>query len=155
MRYRTLLFTTPGLAMIMALAGCGTEQATDKPADQRTVSLQPTQADPSAPADRLTVAVKASAQAPAKTWTLTCDPAGGDHPRKDQACATLAQAQDPFKAPPEQQICTKIYGGPEIATVKGTWKGQPVDAKFTRTDGCELSRWTKLKPLFGDVPKVR
>ncbi|MGI5166210.1 SSI family serine proteinase inhibitor [Spirillospora sp. CA-253888] len=139
----------------MALAGCGTEQATGGAAEQPTVSVQPTRAAQPAQADRLTVKVKASEQAPAKTWTLTCDPVGGDHPRKDQACAALAQAQDPFKAPPAQQMCTKIYGGPEIATVRGTWRGRPVEAKFTRADGCELARWTKLKPLFGDVPKVR
>jgi Subtilisin inhibitor-like len=154
MRYRTLLFTAPGLAMIMALAGCGSEQASNKPADQppATSTVQPTG---SAPGATLTVQVKASGQAPAKTWTLRCEPAGGDHPKAQQACVTLAKAKDPFKPTPAGQMCTKIYGGPEVATVKGTWHNKPVNAKFTRGDGCELHRWGRVGPLFGDVPKVR
>ncbi|MFC5748861.1 SSI family serine proteinase inhibitor [Actinomadura rugatobispora] len=155
MRYRTLLFTTPGLAMILSLAACGSEQATSNPADQpsATTSVQPS-GSPEAK-NTLTVQVKASAQAPATTWTLSCDPAGGDHPKAQQACAALAKAKDPFKPTAPDQMCTKIYGGPEIATVKGTWHDKPIDAKFTRADGCELHRWTQVAPLLGDVPKVR
>ena len=37
--------------------------------------------------------------------------------------------------------CTQIFGGPEEATIKGTIRGEPVDATFTRTDGCEIARW--------------
>ncbi|MQY05218.1 SSI family serine proteinase inhibitor [Actinomadura macrotermitis] len=152
MRYRTLFLATPGLALILASAACGSERASTTP-DQKgsgSAAVQPTQA-----ADRLIVQVKASPQAPAQKWTLTCDPAGGDHPKKDAACAALAKSADPFKAPPKDRICTKIYGGPETATVTGTWKGRPVDASFGRADGCQLHRWTGLAPLFGDVPKVR
>ncbi|MDL4773572.1 MULTISPECIES: SSI family serine proteinase inhibitor [Thermomonosporaceae] len=154
MRYRTLLFTTPGLAMIMSLAACGDEQAAG-PADRpsATTSVRPSESP--AAENKLTVQVRASAEAPAKTWTLGCAPAGGDHPKADQACAVLAKAKAPFAAPPKNQMCTKIYGGPETATVKGTWQGKPVDAKFTRADGCELHRWSGLAPLFGGVPKVR
>jgi hypothetical protein len=149
---------TPGLAMIMSLAACGSEQASSgsgktSPTASGATSISP--ASGTGNNDKITVSVRASAKAPAKTWTLTCDPAGGDHPKADQACASLAKVKEPFKAPPKDQICTKIYGGPEVATVTGTWAGKPVDAKFTRTDGCELSRWSKLSPLFGDVPKVR
>jgi Subtilisin inhibitor-like len=155
MRYRTLLFTAPGLAMIVSLAGCGSEQASNQPAKQppATTSVRPS--DPAQGANTLTVSVKASAQAPAKTWTLNCDTAQGNHPKAKQACDTLTKARDPFKPTPPGQMCTKIYGGPEVATVKGTWRNQPVDAKFSRGDGCELHRWSKIAPLFGDVPKVR
>ncbi len=52
-------------------------------------------------------------------------------------------------------MCTKIYGGPAIATVKGTWQGKDIDTKFSRDDGCQLHRWTEVAPLFGDVPKIR
>ncbi|MFB4316504.1 SSI family serine proteinase inhibitor [Actinomadura sp. 21ATH] len=137
--------------MILSLAACGEEQAQSPSADKpsATTSVQPSGKD------SLTIEVKASAQAPAKKWTLTCDPAGGDHPKAEQACAALGKAQAPFQPVPANQMCTKIYGGPEIATVKGTWKNERVSAKFTRDDGCELNRWTKVAPLFGDVPKVR
>jgi hypothetical protein len=154
MRYRTLLFTAPGLALILSTAGCGSDQASNQPADQppATSTVQPSG---SARGDTLTVQVKASAQAPAKTWTLRCDPAGGDHPKAKQACAALAKTQDPFKPVPAGQMCTQIYGGPEQATVKGTWHDRPVNARFSRGDGCQLNRWSKIGPLFGDVPKVR
>lgn len=153
MRYRTLLLAAPGLAVLLFSAACGDEQTNGNPASEPsgTTSVQPS----ASPADSLTVNVKASEEAPAKTWTLTCDPVGGDHPKAAEACTTLTKTKDPFKPVPEGQMCTKIYGGPEIATVKGTWNGAAVDTTFTRKDGCELHRWTKVAPLFGDVPKVR
>ncbi|WP_242910830.1 SSI family serine proteinase inhibitor [Actinomadura terrae] len=153
MRYRTLLVTTPGLAMILSLAACGDEQSSGKPADQPSgaTSVQPS----TAPADHLTIQVRASAEAPAKTWTLNCAPPGGDHPKAGAACAELTKAKQPFKPVPKGQMCTQIYGGPEIATVRGTWQGQKIDTKFTRKDGCQLHRWTTVGALFGDVPKVR
>ncbi|WP_433331430.1 SSI family serine proteinase inhibitor [Spirillospora sp. CA-294931] len=153
MRYRTLIYTTSGLALVLSLAACGDEKSADGPAKNQPSST--TSVQPSGNADSLTVQVKASDQAPAKTWKLTCEPAGGDHPKAADACQTLTKAKNPFQPVPKDQMCTKIYGGPEIATVKGTWQGQPVDTKFTRADGCQLSRWSKVGPLFGDVPKVR
>lgn len=84
--------------------------------------------------------------------TLTCDPTGGNHPRAAEACATLAAAsqrgEDPFAAPPKDQICTFIYGGPQTASVAGTWKGATVSASFSRKDGCEISRWDAIEPVL-------
>ncbi len=40
--------------------------------------------------------------------------------------------------------CLQVYGGPETATITGTWRGVEVDATYRRTDGCEIARWTKL-----------
>ncbi|GAA4060470.1 SSI family serine proteinase inhibitor [Actinomadura miaoliensis] len=152
MRYRTLLFTTPALATLLSLSACGSEQAADSPRDTAsgTTTVQPTRS----PADQLTVEVRASAKATPKTWTLTCDPAGGDHPEAAKACAALSKAQDPFKPISPQQICTEIYGGPQEAKVKGTWRGRQVDTGFTRKNGCELHRWDQVAPLFGDTPKA-
>ncbi|MFC4908575.1 SSI family serine proteinase inhibitor [Actinomadura gamaensis] len=147
-----LLFTPAALALVFSAAACGSEHAgsgSSAPPPKDTVA-------PSASsANHLTVSYRASAQAPAKTWTLTCDPTGGDHPKAAQACASLAKTPDAFKPVPPDMMCTKIYGGPEIATVKGTWHGRPVDTEFTRVDGCQLARWHKVAPLFGDVPPVR
>ncbi|QKW32752.1 hypothetical protein HUT06_00810 [Actinomadura sp. NAK00032] len=153
MRYRTLLFAAPGVAMLLTLAACGDEQANGNPAAEPSgaTSVQPS----GTPADTLTITVKASAEAPAKTWTLTCDPPGGTHPKAADACAALTKAKEPFKPVPKDQMCTKIYGGPEIATVKGSWQDENIDTKFTRQDGCQLHRWTQVAPVFGNVPKVR
>ncbi|MBE1532502.1 SSI family serine proteinase inhibitor [Actinomadura algeriensis] len=149
MRYRTPLLATSGLALILSLAGCGDESTTSESADG-TATVQPSDS----PEEILTIKVKASAEAPAKTWTLTCDPPGGSHPKAAAACAALAAKQDPFK-PVTSKICTKIYGGPATATVQGTWRGQKIDTEFSREDGCRLHRWTEVAPLFGDMPKVR
>ncbi|GLW64723.1 hypothetical protein Arub01_29670 [Actinomadura rubrobrunea] len=148
MRYRRLLFTTPALAALLALPACGSEQAAG-PSDSATTSVQPTRS----PADRLTVEVRASANATPTTWTLTCGPAGGDHPKAAKACEALGKAEDPFKPVPKDQICTEIYGGPQVATVKGTWRGRQVDAGFNRKNGCEMHRWDQVEPLFGDTVK--
>jgi subtilisin inhibitor-like len=154
MRYRTLLFTLPGIAVILGLSSCGSEQATSTPSRTSPEVASPA---PAEPATKLTIAVKASAQAPAKTWALTCGPVGGTHPDAAAACATLDKVtvDDPFKPVPKHQMCTMIFGGPEEATVTGTWKGKPVNAKFNRKNGCEMSRWSNLAALFGPVPPAR
>jgi hypothetical protein len=41
-----------------------------------------------------------------------------------------------------------VYGGPQVAEVRGTWDGVDVDARFQRTDGCEIARWDRLAPLL-------
>nr|WP_185030007.1 SSI family serine proteinase inhibitor [Actinomadura coerulea] len=153
MRYRTLLFATPGLALLLSTAACGDEPANGNSsgAPSGTTSVQPS----GSPADTLTVRVKASKEAPAKTWRLTCDPPGGDHPEAVGACAALTKVKDPFAPVPKDQVCTQIYGGPEIATVEGTWRGKQIDTTFTRDDGCQLNRWSQIGPVFGNVPKVR
>ncbi len=85
-------------------------------------------------------------------FTLTCDPAGGDLPRADAACAALAKAAsdgtDPFAPVPTDVACAELYGGPQTAEVSGTWNGQPVVASFSRTDSCQIKRWDDLADLF-------
>jgi hypothetical protein len=157
MRYRTLFFTIPGLAAAIALGGCGSQQAGSgaNPGPSESGTVKPT----GAPKTDLTVSVKAAETSPAKTWKLTCDPVGGDHPDAQTACAALtkakSQAKDPFAPTPQGQMCTQIYGGPAVATVKGTWQSKPVDATFTRKNGCEIQRWSDLGALFGKVPPAR
>lgn len=54
-----------------------------------------------------------------------------------------------FPAPAPPQNCTQQYGGPQVATVAGTFKGRKVSASFSMTDGCQITRWQALSPLFG------
>jgi hypothetical protein len=42
--------------------------------------------------------------------------------------------------------------GPAVAEVEGLYRGETVDAKFTRTDGCEIGRWDRLAFLFPVKP---
>jgi hypothetical protein len=82
------------------------------------------------------------------TWRLTCDPPGGDHPDPAAACAALDAGARWLRPVPADLACTQIYGGPETATVTGVWRGTPVDATFSRTDGCQIARWDGLVGLF-------
>ena len=83
------------------------------------------------------------------TWTLTCDPDGGTHPDAAAACAALT-AHGAAALPPTRKdlACTQVYGGPQRATVRGTWQGTTVDSTFSRTDGCEIRRWDLLRGLL-------
>jgi hypothetical protein len=100
----------------------------------------------------LTVTYLADTDAKPLTWHLQCDPPGGDHPRAAEACALLDTAAvkgtDPFAPSPKDQMCTFIYGGPQTATVKGTWNLKKVSASFSRNNGCEIARWDALGPLL-------
>ena len=86
------------------------------------------------------------------TWsrvTLRCDPAGGTHPRRARACAALLAAGRGVLAPvPPDRMCTQQYGGPERARITGVWRGKTVDARFNRTDGCQIARWNALGVVF-------
>lgn len=168
----------PGIAAALTLTGCKNGQtSSEQPSDSASPSpsaSQPASAGspgvqspgsqtPGAPASsgktKLTITVRASKSAKAVTHTLTCDPVGGDLPNAKIACAVLDKARaartDPFAPTPTGQMCTQIYGGPEVATVTGTWNGKKVDTRFGRKNGCELKRWGDLAVLFGPVPPVR
>ena len=59
------------------------------------------------------------------TWTLQCEPTGGDHPDPEAACAALTAVADPFGpvAPPER--CAEIPGGDEdVAVLDGDYRGR-------------------------------
>lgn len=115
----------------------------------------PSAEPPAAIGADLTIALDETGSGTTRTMTLTCDPTGGDHPDADAACAALAAAGPPaFDAPPRDEMCTQQYGGPQVATVEGTVAGAPVSARFSRTDGCEISRWDALAPLLGSAGGV-
>jgi hypothetical protein len=74
---------------------------------------------------------------PAHTATIRCAA-----PEDSRACRALG-ALDPkvLEPTPGNVACTQQYGGPETATVKGTLRGEPVDAELSRVNGCEIARW--------------
>ncbi|GGQ12485.1 SSI family serine proteinase inhibitor [Streptomyces roseolilacinus] len=105
--------------------------------------------------DSLTIVVERSGNPAADgTFRLECDGdrSSGTHPRADRACARLATlsegGQDPFAPVPQDRMCTQQHGGPATAHVTGTWRGREIDARFTRTNGCEIARWENLKPVL-------
>ncbi len=130
---------TLSLVAVAALSACGSDSSDgsvtprDEAGPDTALSIEVTDGSPS-------------------TWQLTCDPAGGDHPEAEAACAALAENGEQAIAPtPTDSVCTQIFGGEQTAAITGRWQGETVEATFSRQNGCEISRWDALTPL---LPKV-
>jgi hypothetical protein len=131
-------------ATVLALAGCGSQQAAG--------SGSPSPMQPSA---SLTVSVRPNAHASVRHWTLTCGPDGGTLMHPATACAALTRVPDPFAPVKRGVMCSMIYGGPQTATIEGTWRGKQVHATFSRVDGCQTARWNRIAPVFGPYASPR
>jgi hypothetical protein len=133
------------LVAISVLAACGGDDA-----DVVAGTAPPPTSRPESPWTSLTITVDLGDGSAPQEWTLTCDPPGGTHPQPEAACAALDNV-DPtvFEPVGPGQACTQIYGGPETATIRGTWNGAPLDASFARNDGCEIARWGAVVELLG------
>jgi Ca2+-binding RTX toxin-like protein len=90
-----------------------------------------------------------------RTYTLRCRPASGTLPHRGIACTKLLRVQNPFAPVPRDQACTQIYGGPQQAVVIGAYGGKPVRTTFTRTDGCQIARWNRVRFLFPIATGIR
>ena len=147
------------LAMIPWLASCagGADQPTATPAASTAAAPSPTAPSVSATsisptasaiaaAVRLSIVVDDGAGS-TTTWTLTCTPAGGDHPQPERACQALATHRAALLPVPRDRECAPVYGGPGTATITGTWHGDDLVAVLARTDACEIARWDALVPL--------
>ncbi|MET7386530.1 SSI family serine proteinase inhibitor [Streptomyces sp. NPDC005529] len=133
-----------GLSSLYTAARSGTEPA-----------AMPPPARPEDSGDRLTVTVHDAGNGADGTYELDCHPAGGSHPRPAEACDLLdgntTWGKDLFAPVPPDALCTMQYGGPATAHVTGTWAGRPVDARYDRTNGCEISRWNTMVPFLPDL----
>ena len=127
------------------LAGCSG-------GDEETVTPQAPAAESGGTVNTELTIVSDDGAGKTETWTLTCDPAGGTHPDPEAACAALsAKGTTAMPAVAKDQMCTQQFGGPQKATITGTWKGEAVNASFSRTNGCEISRWQSLKGLLPEA----
>jgi hypothetical protein len=89
--------------------------------------------------------------------TITLFPQGLDGPKREwvvrcpgaAACARLeAGGRDLFQPTPRGILCTDIYGGPQVAYVRGSLDGRRLWARFSRSDGCQIARWNRVVFLF-------
>ena len=81
--------------------------------------------------------------------TLTCDPNAGTHPDPAAACAALDAHPEALHPVPGDVACTEIYGGDQVAEVKGTGPdGAALRAILNRSNGCEIARWDALAPVL-------
>jgi hypothetical protein len=122
------------LGLALVAAGCGADDSSDSGGA------------PAPFADlRVTVDKDGDGGTAAKTVTVRCGPASDS-----RECAALAEMKaSAFRPAPGTVACTEQYGGPQVATVKGTLHGKPVDARLSRTNGCEIARWNKAADVLG------
>jgi hypothetical protein len=120
------------LLALALVAGCGEEDE-----------------EPAAPAGSLadlTVVLDPDGEGakPPREATVRCEA-----PEDSDVCRAVARLQpEAFEPTPGNVACTQQYGGPQTATVKGTLRGEPVDAQFSRVNGCEIARWQEVAPLL-------
>lgn len=50
---------------------------------------------------------------------------------------------------PADRVCTQVYGGPDAAHVTGRLRGQVIDTRFDRSNGCAIAEWDLLQALLG------
>jgi hypothetical protein len=130
-------FALPLLAALLLLTACGGDDRTPATGGGTALAELVITVDDDGP----------DGSAPARELELSCDA-----PTDSAACGAAAgiSAADLAPTPPDQ-ACTMIFGGPETATIKGELRGQPVDASFSRADGCEINRWDGVKDLLAHV----
>ena len=121
--------------LVLVLAGCG--RGEDEGADVGA-------------AIALTVTVWPNGESgDSSTWTLRCDPTGGDHPDPDAACAALTAVAHPFGPLPPPRRCAEIPGGDEdVAVIEGEYRGRRVRSRFSRETACVSPRWDRIAPVF-------
>jgi hypothetical protein len=125
----------------------GSPSSSPTPAPSLPSSAPPSSGPPSsAAASQLTIVVDDGTGA-TTTWTLTCDPVGGTHPDAEAACNALTEHRSALRPVPKDKMCAQVYGGPERATISGTWGDQRVLATLSRVNSCETARWDELVPL--------
>ena len=93
--------------------------------------------------------------APTTQLTVTVWPEGRDGPVRERrvecpgavVCGELSVQR--LAPVPRDVACTAIYGGPSVARVTGTLRGEPVDERFSLEDGCQIARWERNRALLG------
>lgn len=146
-----------GASTLVAAGSVTAVPATAAPASAGPVPtlMPPPARDDDRTGDHLTVTVRNAGDGRDGTFELYCHPGGGTHPDAGGACAALDRGArwgtDAFAPVPERSMCTMQYGGPATAHVTGTWAGRPVDARYDRSDGCQIGRWDRLVPLLPDL----
>jgi hypothetical protein len=78
------------------------------------------------------------------TTSVRCESAGDSQPCQ----AVAGMKAETFAPVPGDVACTELYGGPQTATVTGTLHGDAIHAKFSRVNGCEISRWDRAAGLL-------
>lgn len=142
-----------------SLAACGSDQGASDTTPTAASSL-PESTLPSSTVTELTITVGTDNEPSIKTATLRVIDGGGasgtgflaDAQRAERAAAVFedpAAVKRLVDGPPADQMCTMIYGGPDRATIEGTFRGAAVTQQFHRSDGCGIADWELFEPILG------
>jgi hypothetical protein len=120
-------------ALTLVGAGCGDDDEPERPASELqadlVVTVRPKGPDGSVERRR-----------------IRCERLGAG----TRLCRGLAGLDAEQLAPvPRDVACTQIYGGPATARVRGELRGETVDARLDRTNGCQIERWELNRVLLG------
>ena len=97
----------------------------------------------------ITVWPDGKGKGPQQLFNLSCDPTVGNVADPIAACADLTgPARLALDPTPLSTVCSELYGGPAEATIVGTLNGDGVNARLSRTNGCEIGRWQELSALL-------
>lgn len=143
------------LALLGVLAACGNNSGTSD-----TTPTSASSSLPSSTVTELTVNIGVDDGPVIKTATLTIVDGGGAtgtgylaDPQRATAAVALFDNPSAVKrlveGPPAGQMCTEIYGGPDVATISGTFRGTAVTQQFRRSDGCGIADWELFEPILG------
>ncbi len=89
-----------------------------------------------------------------KTATLTCRGSRGratGYLRKRserRLCRAARELQGFLATPPQHEMCTEQWGGPDRARITGRIGRNVIDRRLARNDGCEIGDWDTAQPLL-------
>ena len=69
--------------------------------------------------------------------------------KQTERCQRLQQLSVADLEIKDGAVCSQQYGGPSIAAVTGTLKGQAVNKTLTVKDGCEIELWNRWAEALG------
>ena len=102
----------------------------------------------SSPTYSLKIIYKADQESSKEVSSLECKPAGGTINTPGVKCARLLKISSPFAPINPDQICSQIFGGTETARIYGYWQGKKINARFSKSNGCQIERWNRVEFLF-------
>ena len=131
--------TAAALIACMTLVACGSD---DNGEDGRTAA-------PGLEGASLIVKVQPKGpKGPTRRTRIECERLGEGSER----CRSLGDLTARRLGPvPPDIACAEIYGGPARARVTGELRGERIDARFDRTDACEIKRWNDNSALLGPL----
>ncbi len=68
--------------------------------------------------------------------SLTCEPTGGSHPKRGDACDRLSEVDGKFdRIRVEPRACTLEYAPVDVSVI-GKWRGEPVTYRTSYANRC-------------------